>query len=137
MKKAMMFLLAFFLMITGIPIGSNHAAKAEEEQKMKQDAWYVEMCENAMLNAGNNKRLKKVIERTLNGEEITIATIGGSITEGAGAATYNECWARKVLDGFRERYASADPTKVGLVNAGVGGTASTFGWMRWERDILS
>ena len=38
------------------------------------------------MRLGNNVRLKKVIERAQAGEPVTIGLIGGSITEGAGAA---------------------------------------------------
>ena len=44
-------------------------------------AWYNEMLARSLLLAGNNLRLKRVIERAQAGEDITIATIGGSITE--------------------------------------------------------
>lgn len=100
------------------------------------ETWYAEMLDNAVLNRGNNVRLKNVIERAKNGENITVATIGGSITEGAGASDYMECWACRFVFGMRERYGAGDGKNIKIVNAGVGGTASTFGWMRWDRDIL-
>ena len=99
------------------------------------DEWYDAMLRNAQLHLGNNRRLNRVIERAKNGEDITIAVIGGSITEGAGAKTYAECYAKRILDGFRAAYGVGDGLHIGLVNAGVGGTASTFGWMRYERDV--
>ncbi len=46
--------------------------------------WYAALLQDGIMQVGNNVRLKRVIERAQAGENITIATIGGSITEGAG-----------------------------------------------------
>ena len=98
--------------------------------------WYQDMLKDGMMSLGNNRRLKNVIRRAQAGEEITIATIGGSITEGAGAKTYQECYASRFAQGFAARYGAGDGSNVRLVNAGVGGTPSTFGLMRYQRDIV-
>ena len=45
---------------------------------------YNKMIVRSLLNRGNNRRLKKAIEKAEKGEDITIAFIGGSITQGAG-----------------------------------------------------
>ena len=100
------------------------------------EAWYREMLAAGQLALGNNARLKRVIARAQVGETITVATIGGSITEGAGAAAYPECWASRFAEGFRARFGAGDGSNVKFVNAGVGGTPSTFGLMRYQRDIV-
>ena len=100
-----------------------------------QAEWYREMLKDGIMNPGNNQRLKDVIRRAQAGEEITVAAIGGSITEGAGAKTYSECYVSRFAQGFAARYGAGDGSNVRLVNAGVGGTASTFGLMRYQRDI--
>lgn len=128
-------LICLICMLTGA-LGACFCEESAKEPETMNEAWYDEMLEKAVLNRGNNIRIKNVVERAKNGEEITIAVIGGSITEGAGAAQYKDCWACKVLEGFRKRYGVEDGKNIKLVNAGVGGTASTFGWMRWDRDIL-
>lgn len=128
---------AFFLLLCLLGgIFTAGFAETESKETDNMDDWYQDMLDHAVMNRGNNTRLKNVIERARNGERITIATIGGSITEGAGAGIYKECWACRFLAGFRERYGVGDGMHIGLVNAGVGGTASTFGWMRWDRDIV-
>ena len=126
------------LLVLCLAAGAVAAVSAQESERKttEMDQWYEEMLDKAVMNRGNNVRLKNVIERAKNGENITIATIGGSITEGAGASNYIDCWACRFMLGFRERYGAGDGKNVKLVNAGVGGTASTFGWMRWDRDIL-
>lgn len=126
MKKLFSLLLALTMFVPCLTL-------AEESD----NAWYNDMLEKAGMYHGNNRRLHNVLERARNGEKITVAVIGGSITEGAGAAKYEECWARRLLDGLRAEWGAGDGSNIGLINAGVGGTASTFGWMRYERDILN
>ena len=104
--------------------------------KDAQENWYQDALRDAQMRLGNNKRLKNVIRRAQAGEEITVAFIGGSITEGAGASLYQECYAYRTFQGFRERFGAGDKTNVHLVNAGVGGTPSTFGLMRYQRDVV-
>ena len=101
-----------------------------------QAEWYEDMLKDGMMNLGNNRRLKDVIRRAQAGEEITVAAIGGSVTEGAGAKVYSECYASRFAQGFAARYGTGDGSNVRFVNAGVGGTASTFGLMRYQRDIV-
>ena len=98
---------------------------------------YQEMLQKGIMSAGNNLRLKKLIEKARSGAEVTVAAIGGSITEGAGASTYKECYAYRFMQGFRERFGAGDGTNVHFVNAGVGGTPSTFGLMRFDRDVTA
>ena len=102
-----------------------------------QPDWYREMLAASHLSLGNNLRLKNVISRARNGEDVTIAVIGGSVTEGAGANKYQECWAYRTAEGFRQRYGAGDGSNVHFINAAVSGTASAFGWLRWERDVNS
>lgn len=122
-------LISLLLILT---LGFILPAAAEETQ----DTEYADMLASAQMMKGSNVRLKRILEKARNGENITLAVIGGSITEGAGAQKYAECWARQLLDGLRAEYGRGDGTNIGLVNAGVGGTASTFGWMRYQRDVV-
>lgn len=135
MKRSIALLLTFCLLFL-LQIPASAEGQTEEVTLMENE-WYDSMLQNAQVRLGNNTRLKDVIARAQRGEPVTIAVIGGSITEGAGAANYKECWAMRVLSAFRAEYGVGDGTHIGLVNAGVGGTPSTFGWLRYERDILS
>lgn len=99
--------------------------------------WYQTLLSKAQVNLGNNKRLKEVIRRAQAGEQITIASIGGSITEGAGAVKYKLCYAYQTYESFKNAYGAGDGSNVHFVNAGVGGTPSTYGMMRYKRDIVS
>lgn len=113
---------------------------AEDCPRYASDAasdWYQTLLANAQMNLGNNKRLKAVIKRAQAGEQITVASIGGSITEGAGAIRYQQCYAYQTYESFKNTYGAGDGSNVHFVNAGVGGTPSTFGLLRYQRDIVS
>ena len=119
----------------------NAAGWAETDASLyfardRQEAWYQQALTDGIMRLGNNLRLKRVIERAQAGEEITLAVIGGSITEGAGAGQYRSCYAYRFWKGFTERFGAGNGANVHFVNAGVGGTPSTFGLMRYERDIV-
>ena len=113
------------------------AARGEEKKKtMFEKEWYLQGLKDSVMSTGNNARLKKVIEKAQGGETVTLATIGGSITEGAGASTYKECWAARFRVRFGTAYGVDNGANVELVNAGVGGTPSPFGYMRYQREIV-
>ncbi|MBO4472072.1 MAG: SGNH/GDSL hydrolase family protein [Clostridia bacterium] len=112
-------------------------AWGEEKKTMFDEEWYRQALQDSVMSTGNNARLKKVIDRAKNGEVITLATIGGSITEGAGAASYAECWASRFHVRFKTAYGADNGANVCFVNAGVGGTPSPFGYMRYQREIVN
>ena len=116
--------LALMLCIGCLGVPVSLAENADEE--------YAQMLSEAALSLGNNYRLKKVLARAQSGENITVAVIGGSITEGAGASVYKNCYASLVGEGLKQRYGE----NIHFINAGVGGTPSTFGWIRYENDIV-
>ncbi|WP_026653066.1 SGNH/GDSL hydrolase family protein [Butyrivibrio proteoclasticus] len=96
---------------------------------------YKKMIERSLMYAGNVSRLEKVFEKAGSGEELTLAFIGGSITQGAGAVPLHERnYARVFTEAFEKKYSQKG--KVKLVKAGVGGTPSELGMIRFERDIL-
>ncbi|HEX3023276.1 MAG TPA: SGNH/GDSL hydrolase family protein, partial [Lachnospiraceae bacterium] len=100
-----------------------------------QSESYGKMIEKSLLHMGNVKRIQDAVQRAERGEEITIAYIGGSITEGAGAKPSNKkCYAYKSFSAFRE--LCGESRKVNYIKAGVGGTPSEFGMVRYERDVL-
>lgn len=97
---------------------------------------YQKMVAKSLLSLGNNKRLKAAIDKAERGEDITIAYIGGSITQGAGAHpihTKNYSYQSYLL--FRKMFAKGRDN-VHFVKAGVGGTPSELGMIRYERDVL-
>ena len=96
---------------------------------------YKAMIRRSFMDAGNNYRLKKVIDKAKAGEDVTIAFIGGSITQGAGAIPINtKCYAYRTWEKFKQTFGCGD--NVHFVKAGVGGTPSELGMIRFERDVL-
>lgn len=97
---------------------------------------YKEMIANSLVSTGNNYRLKKVIEKAKKGEEVTIAYIGGSITQGAGAKPINTmCYAYHSYKAFCDMFSPCGGDNIHYVKAGVGGTSSEFGMVRYDRDV--
>ena len=88
---------------------------------------------NSMFSAGSSERFRKVFEKAGNGEEITVAYIGGSITEGY-TVKPDECWAYLTHQWLCEKYPDA---KINYVNAGLSGTPSTLGLIRSDRDVIA
>lgn len=98
---------------------------------------YKDMIAKSLISMGNNKRIKAAIEKAERGEDVTIAYIGGSITQGAGAKPINtDCYAYKSYLKFKEMFGKDGGDNVHFVKAGVGGTPSELGMIRYERDVL-
>jgi hypothetical protein len=98
---------------------------------------YQKIITQSLLHAGNNKRLKAAINKAIKGEEVTIAYIGGSITQGAGAKPiHTECYAYQSYLSFKDLFGTNGGENIHFVKAGVGGTPSELGVIRYERDIL-
>ncbi len=129
MKRLIAALAVLALLCTGTALG-------ERKTKLFEEEWYLQALKDSVISLGNNARLKNVIARAQNGEEITLATIGGSITAGMGAPSYQTCWASRFASRFSKAYGVNNGANVHLVNAGVSGTPSTFGLMRYQRDIV-
>lgn len=97
---------------------------------------YKEMIKNSYMMAGNNYRVKKAIEKAKRGEEVTIGFIGGSITEGYNSTHMNTGYAYLAYEYFKETYGVKDKDNVKYLNAGMSGTPSTLGMIRYKRDVL-
>ncbi|HEY3281988.1 MAG TPA: SGNH/GDSL hydrolase family protein, partial [Armatimonadota bacterium] len=67
------------------------------------------------------------------GDPITVAVIGGSITQGASATAPEKRYGDRVAAWWRERFPKSTVT---FVNAGIGATGSDYGAQRAERDLL-
>lgn len=110
----------------------------EEEQVDFSCPEYEKLLEKSLMQQGNNYRLKRVIEKAERGEDTTIAFIGGSITQGAGAIPINDqCYAWKMFRGFCELCGRGTEENVHFVKAGVGGTSSELGMVRYDRDVCA
>ena len=108
------------------------------------DEWYEETMERSERDIYINyscisypdwdtARFKNVLGKAESGEEITVAYIGGSITEGY-TVEPEECWAYLTHQWLCEKYPE---TKINYVNAGLSGTNSTLGLIRSDRDVIA
>ncbi len=97
---------------------------------------YRKMIERSLLSLGNTTRLKRAIDKAKRGEDIVISYIGGSITQGAGAKPINEkCYAYLSYRGFCDLFTGGKTEHVTYIKAGVGGTPSELGMIRYEKEV--
>ena len=91
------------------------------------------MIANSRYNVGNQVRLAGVIRKLQAGEEVTVAYLGGSITQGTSAGN-DLCYARLTTNWIAEQFPDA---KVNYVNAGIGATGSYIGVHRADEQVLA
>lgn len=89
--------------------------------------------EQGIVNRGTWGKIQAVMDRAAAGEAITVAFLGGSITQGSLSSTPQTCYAYLVYRWWQEKFPSAG---IRYVNAGIGGTTSQFGAARVEEDVL-
>ena len=87
----------------------------------------------ALAVNGNHDRLLSVMERADKGDNITVAFLGGSITEGSVASDDKNCYAYLTYRWWCSTFPDAS---IQYVNAGIGGTPSLLGVGRCNEDIL-
>lgn len=116
------------LSISGIP----------KEIKMftPDDGMYQGMVEAGVFSTGNNARIKAVLEKARAGEDVSLAYIGGSITEGGGYNPNSACYAEVSATAFAKKYGKDGGANVHFINAGMSGTSSDIGIIRYQRDVL-
>ena len=71
-------------------------------------------------------------EKAENGDPLTVALIGGSITARASGGDLH-CYAKQFFNRIAKTYPQCDAT---YVNAGIGGTGSYYGQFRLESNVL-
>lgn len=111
----------------------------EDETVIEPDTTYViadgitpRMKQLSYLNIGNRARLREQLGK-LDSGGITVAYLGGSITQGS-SATPETCYARQTANWFAEHSAVK---AVNYVNAGIGATGSYIGVGRLQNQVLS
>ena len=89
-------------------------------------AQWIDFYESSIYSMGNTYRLTKKLEDAENGKKLTMAYLGGSITEGKKYTT-------PFSDYVRSTFATGGFTEV---NAGLSGTSSVVGLVRSESNIV-
>lgn len=141
MTKNASWLLSLALAVPACESSGSNDEESDETSSMDSDdggeaeATTPEMRQRSLLSTGNNVRTKAVLAKAAAGEPVTIAYIGGSITEGY-TRTADDSYVVHSYEAFKANFASGDGSHVNFVNAGMGGTPSTLGMIRYERDVL-
>lgn len=142
---ALLIIMEAFCCFSSFASSSINDAIAKKEiinpYKMENSS-YEEMLSASVMSYGNNSRLKRFIKKLKNGEDVYIAFLGGSVTEGAGPANYKDGYAYKFCDQLKKRFAQGtgnakDGANIHSVNAGLSGTPSPLGLLRYEHDVVS
>lgn len=100
------------------------------------DPVYKNLIEKTIISTGNNYRMKKVLSKIKKGENVYIAAIGGSVTEGAGPAKFTDGYAYQFFRALKAKYAPGDGQNLYFNNAGLSGTGSLLGVVRYQRDVV-
>lgn len=88
---------------------------------------YVRFYESSIKHFGNTERLNKKLIAAENGEPLTVAYLGGSITEGRN-------YTKPFSEYLKNTFANGGFTEI---NAGMSGTSSVVGLVRSEKDVIA
>ncbi len=97
---------------------------------------YRKTIDRSLVSVGDSARTRAAVARARAGEPVTIAFIGGSITEGYNASAPDRSYARLFHREFAARYGVNGGENVTYRNAGMAGTPSTLGMIRYRRDVI-
>ncbi|MBQ8922802.1 MAG: SGNH/GDSL hydrolase family protein [Oscillospiraceae bacterium] len=112
--------------------GSGSSSKKEPETP---EEFRAAMIERSVVSTGNTARLNRVFDRAEKGEDLTIAYVGGSITEGYAAGSRSpQCYASVSAAAFQEAYCKGGT--VTCQNNGLSGTPSILGNLRVGSEVL-
>ncbi|MCX6991929.1 MAG: SGNH/GDSL hydrolase family protein [Kiritimatiellaeota bacterium] len=93
----------------------------------------MNLLKKSVVSIGDTSRLKRVMQKAISQQPITIGCIGGSITQGASASSIDKKYASLVHKWWQTRFPC---TKVDLINAGIGATGSLMGAHRVQDHLL-
>lgn len=82
----------------------------------------------------DDSAVKAVIKKAMSGQPVTVAALGGSITEGFYSSVPEKAYAGIMAKWWKEKFHEL---RIHYVNAGIGATDSYLGLHRAGRDVLS
>ncbi len=143
MKKLSKFLSAVLLLTFFTEILSGCGSTYKKRDTIEPPTSYLDKeCDTlaSPWKEQNAARLAEVMKKAESGQDIVIATLGGSITQGTISTGKRDSEIknrRPYADIFFEWWEKTFPdVKVTKVNAGIGGTNSYLGVHRVEEDVL-
>lgn len=89
--------------------------------------------QRSLVSPGDSTRIQQALAKARRGEAVTVAVIGGSITQGAKATKPENRYGNLLAAWWQKAFPN---TKVKFVNAGIGATGSNYGALRAHRDLL-
>lgn len=92
-----------------------------------------QIYKRALIHKGDISRILKLIEKAEKGNDITVAFLGGSITQGCNSTVYEKSYVELTYKWFKENFRNIE---VKHINAGVGATGSLIGVHRAEQQVL-
>lgn len=112
---------------------AREAAKAR--RGMSRDAGYAVLALALAVGSARAASFAEFDRRAADGERLTVVYFGASLTWGANATDPNRTSYRALVgQRLEERYPAA---RFRFVDAAIGGTGSTLGIFRIERDVLA
>lgn len=123
--------------------------KEEKEPNMNTSDYFMnnapKPCPSALVSdemyaratnfaAPELSRLVNVMKRAATGEDITVAAIGGSITQGSITSSQDKAYASIMKKWWEDTFPQSNIT---FVNAGIGGTDSYLGVHRADSQLLA
>ena len=134
---ALVFTMSLFSEVNGEPLPPTMKS-ASAAPSSRQDTGIPEVTEEllqrAVVSFGNRERLNRFFEKAERGESLTVGVLGGSITQGAACPDPAQRYHGVLLRYLQKKFPRS---KFRLVNAGIGATASDYGALRAQRDLLS
>lgn len=120
--------------LLALPLLSGCSGGSSKEPETPEE-FRAAMIARSVVSTGNTARLNKVFEKAESGSDITIAYVGGSITEGyAPGPRSPQCYASVSAAAFQETYCKGG--KVTCQNNGLSGTPSVLGNLRVTDEVL-
>ena len=93
-----------------------------------------EVKDKGIINIGNVSKIIETFKKAEEGKDISVAFLGGSITQGCHAEIHEKSYAYLTYLWFKNKFEKAN---VKYINAGVGATGSVIGVHRAEREVLA
>lgn len=93
-----------------------------------------EMFKSSLVNKGDISRILKLIRKAEMGEDLIVAFLGGSITQGCNSTVHEKCYVELTYAWLKEKF---NRVNVRYINAGVGATGSLIGVHRVEKQVIS
>lgn len=115
------------------PSSSSESTKSEKKEFKYEYEMDPAMYKYSSIGSGNPSRVANALRKASSGQKITVAFIGGSITEGSGASA-SKCYAALVVRWLKNKFGSDN---VNYINAGIGTAGSFFGVHRVDKDVIA